>query len=91
MENLTCNFIKRDSNTGVFFEYCDIFKNTFLHQNSGRKFFWWRLTYSLQRDYPNSYFENHLLQLQSVSRKRDVDEQNVLYQCIVSYAWLMHG
>ena len=61
-------------------------RRSFLQNNSGWLLLkveseniprWW-LTYSLQEDYRNSYFEKNLLRLLSVSRKRDVDVQNVL-------------
>ena len=61
-------------------------RTTFLQNNSGwlvlkdesENIFRWWLTYSLQEEHRNSYFEKHLSVLLTVNRKRNVDVQSVL-------------
>ena len=76
--------MKTDFNTGAFLWIS--WRTSFLQNNSGCLLVevesenisrWW-LIYSLQEEYQNSYFEKYLSRLLSVSRKRDVDMQNVL-------------
>ena len=81
----SATLLKKTPAQVISFEYCESLRTPFL-QN---KFGWllrevesetvsqWWLTYSLQENYRNSYFEKHFLRLLSVSRKRDVDLQNV--------------
>ena len=80
--------IKRDSNTCFPVNIAKSLRTPSLRNNSGWLLLevesenisrWW-LTYSLQERYRKIYCEKHLLRLLSVSRKRGVDVQNVLYR-----------